>query len=267
MTPTQPPLLQNINAAGIGTRLSSPDCQLIRLDGEKERITRGDIIAPYGEVNFCNPELGVTNHYQPDRTRYPIVNYPHAAVELTGVYKTFQAIANDTNAYEEGAAKVSRLLLGQKYPLLIHWENDIYGVRKTTTQDHYADDDILYAGKDKPPKIMIMLETVDKKYKKKHIGSGCKVVPWIYDNEGRSLGNLVDHHHSIRTHDLGDYEPPSLDIRHVRLEEKVTCFMDGKKLQIEYFNDTLERHDPATVFAHTDDKENQPFKHFVFTNI
>ncbi|BAE63376.1 unnamed protein product [Aspergillus oryzae RIB40] len=213
------------------------------------------------------PELGVTNHYQPDRTRYPIVNYPHAAVELTGVYKTFQAIANDTNAYEEGAAKVSRLLLGQKYPLLIHWENDIYGVRKTTTQDHYADDDILYAGKDKPPKIMIMLETVDKKYKKKHIGSGCKVVPWIYDNEGRSLGNLVDHHHSIRTHDLGDYEPPPLDIRHVRLEEKVTCFMDGKKLQIEYFNDTLERHDPATVFAHTDDKENQPFKHFVFTNI
>lgn len=40
MTPTQPPLLQNINAAGIGKRLSSPDCQLIRLDGEKERYAR-----------------------------------------------------------------------------------------------------------------------------------------------------------------------------------------------------------------------------------
>ncbi|KAK6831860.1 hypothetical protein RU639_003002 [Aspergillus parasiticus] len=245
MTPTQPPLLQNINAAGIGERLSSPDCQLIRLDGEKERYARDknrdrDIYIEFVyllvDTNVpikwldC-PELGVTNYYQPDRTRYPI------------------------------------LLLGQKYPLQIHWENDIYGVRQTTTQDHYADDGILYAGKNEPPNIMIMYKTADKKYKKKHIGSGCKVVPWIYDNEGRSLGNLVDDHHSIRIHDLGDYEPPSLDIKDVHLEEKVKCFMDGKKPHIEYFNDTLERHDPATVFAPTDDKENKPFKHLVFTNI
>ncbi|KAE8342872.1 hypothetical protein BDV24DRAFT_162046 [Aspergillus arachidicola] len=160
-------------------------------------------------VKKKGPELGVKNHYQPDRIRYPLVNYPHAAIELTGVYKTFQAIVKDTNAYEEGAAKVPRLLLGQKYPLQVQWENDIYDVRQTTTQDHYTDDGILYAGKNEPLNIMIKFETVNKEYKKKHIGSGCNAVPWIYDNEGRSLGNLVDHHHSIRTHDLGDYGTPT----------------------------------------------------------
>lgn len=162
-----------------------------------------------------------------------------------------------------------RLGYQYQYPLQIEYKNDIYGIRQTTTKDHYTDDGILYAGKNEPPNIKVSFETIDKNYKLSHIGTGCKVVPHVYDNAGKYLGNLADYKHSIRIYHIGGGLPsPSIDLTQVSLREKVTVFVEGVANQpvVEYFEDTLEIFDTSKLFAKKDDVQDN-LKHFVWANI
>ncbi|KAL4920136.1 hypothetical protein BDW62DRAFT_199224 [Aspergillus aurantiobrunneus] len=205
-----------------------------------------------------SPKLGVENYYSPSCIRYPILNYPNGSAELTGVYKTFQAVANNKNLWvQDGIPRVNTVT---SFPTPKPHHH---------ARDHYTDDGILYAGRNKPPNVKVSFLPATLDYTNRHIGSGAKVTLLLFDGEGNTLGNLSDHEHSIRI--LGRHDGKSLqsvDITGVQLDRQVWMFVDGVAGQppVEYFNDTLEKFDASKLFAAKDDADDN-LKHFVFTNI